>query len=468
MLNLSRLFFGTLIIPIVLFAPAVKAGSGMPMAKPPSDSRLESYSHLRHQLNVQEMAGKFQISPDLAFKELSEANLSLPLDSLRDRAAYYKEHLLTQHPVQMAKSLGITPAQVYYELRMQKLTLAPYLLDPLPTSILQEVSHEMQTQSGSKLIQFPSGTNRWTILQSTLRNGQLDELSLSSLLKISPELIDSLQSYAHWQNGMPASAWDQQIVFKAEPRIRSELLVELTALGYELDEISDVLNRNTPVTNVAHLLPKMIEERIRNLQIKRTPIPALNAKSLLPMQLSNSDRESFALKKVFEFAKSQKRLPQKQDFFDSESSEPKVALRYSEFIMAFGTQSRAWMQVKERKQEFEKWMGRLPSVRLLDVDFESNPGEEVRKKLQEEVILEFSKRMTAAATGLPSREMILNWIGVPYEALNATDEYSFGGNLYGLRIFDSREAFQAALKIVFPQIEFPKMEAHSVSTQEAN
>ena len=252
-----------------LIYQSANAGSGIPMAKPPSDSRQESYSHLRHQFSVIEMAAKFQISTDRVFKELSEANLSLPLDPLRDRTAYYREHLYTQHPVSIANSLGISPAQVYYELRQLRFTLAPYLLDPLPSALLQEVSHEMQARApGQKLLQFPSGTSRWTILQTSLRNNQLDELSLSSLLKLSPELIQSLQTYANWQNGAPASAWDQQIVFKAEPRVRSELFVELAYLGYELDEISEILNRNTPSTNVAHLLPKMIEERMKSLQIK--------------------------------------------------------------------------------------------------------------------------------------------------------------------------------------------------------
>jgi len=464
----GRVFFGALIILAVFQSKSLVAESGMPMAKPPTDSRQQSYDPLRHQLTALEMAARFQISIERVFKELADTKLSQPLDPLRDREAYYRSNIYTQSPRAMARSLGISPAQVFYELRLLHLSLASYLLDSLPTSVLEEVSRETKAQSGPGRIQFASGTNRWTILQVTLRKQQLDPLSLSSLLKLSPELIDSLKEVAGWQSGMPASVWDQTLVFKAEARIRSELLIELASLSYNLSEISEILNRNTPSSHSAHLLPKMIEDRIRQMQISITPPPALNAKTLLPTQLSNLDRETFALKKLFEFSRSQKRLPQKQDFFREENKEPQVNLRYSEFVLAFGTQSRAWLQAKQRQADFEKWMGRLSPVRLLDVDFENDPGDKVRKEWQREVIAELTNRLPNTATALPSREMILSWVGVPYEALNAAEAYSFGGSLYGLRVFDNHDHFQQSLQNAFPHLELPKIEARRINSQESN
>jgi len=93
------------------------------------------------------------------------------------------------------------------------------------------------------------------------------------------------------------------------------------------------------------------------------------------------------------------------------------------------------------------------------VDFEADPGTDIRTQWQNEVLLEFAQRLQPTFTQLPSRALILKWVGVPYEALEAIEEYSLGGNLYGFRIFDNRASFEKALRSRFPQSRFSLTEA---------
>ncbi len=362
--------------------PLFSQNLNLPMAKAPSDTRLEHYAHERHQFTALELASRYKISVARVYGDLSTLKLELPYDKIDARLAFYKANHRDKDFTQIADAIGISASQALYELKLAKLS-----------------------------VRFPR--------------------------------IEDDQ-------GNP-SRWKLKVDYEGEQYTRRDLLIELAYFGYPLEDIVRLLNQNSPVLHPDHLIPQMIEKQLNQLNIPERQVATQKLKSFIPIQASRSERENLAIRKISDFIKTEKRTPQKRDFYpelevlDPESAKQKAQLRFSEFVACFGNATRALLETKKRLKDAD--------FRLLDWDWTTDPGDEGRKLLQQEVLESLRAQLNKDILELPSRSHLMEWLGVTWENLVSEEEYATGKEKYFLRIFDSQRDFEDKLRKHFPKLK---------------